>query len=371
MEVMKLIKVLYLLNHAGQAGTEEYVESLVKRLDGKYTKAYFSYNEEGLLVEKMKALGVETFRVEMRNPFDIGAAWKLSQLSKKLNIDIIHTQYLRENYIALLSRLFNPKVKVMYTNHFILGNNWALRFSNRILTHLQANIIAVCNKGKEMMIANGNDGKKISVVYNGIDPEFWAEPAPSTLRSEFGIGEDEFVLFCMSRFAYDKGHKFLINSIAELKKITNEKFRLILANGGDFLEQTKQQVKDLGLQGEVLFIGFRQDIKNLLDGSDLYINSSQHEALSFAIIQALAAGVPVVATDMGGNRDIVNEETRCGLLVKYDDANDMAQAIKKVMEDTTLQKSMKKNALKAAKEKFSLDNMVSQAYNLYKKSCGL
>lgn len=363
-----MIKVLYLMNHAGKAGTERYVQSLVEKLNNKHIKAYFAYNEEGLLVERMKALGVETFKIKMRNPFDLKAALELSGLCKRLKIDIVHTQYLRENYIALFSRLFNPKTKVMYTNHFILENNWILRIWNRILTPLQANIIAVCNRGKEMMISNGVDGKKITVVFNGVDPNFWGGPVESTLRKEFGIDEETFVMLCGSRFAYDKGHKFLVNSIAELKKITNEKFKLVLANDGPFFEQIKEQVEALGLKDDIIFTGFRKDIKNLIDGSDLYINSSQHEALSFAIIEVLAAGLPVIATDMGGNSDIINPDTNCGMLVKYEDAKGLAEAMRKVMEDTNLQKTFRRNALRAVKEKFSLDNMVMQAYNLYRKS---
>ncbi len=366
-----MIKVLYLMNHAGKAGTERYVESLIEKLDNKHIKAYFAYNEEGLLVEKLKGHGVECFRLEMKNPFDIPAAVKLAGLCKKLGIDIIHTQYLRENYIALFSLLFNPKVKVMYTNHFILANNMVLRMWNRILSPLQANIIAVCNKGKEMMVSNGVDGSKIKVVFNGVDPNFWGESIGSTLRDELGIDRDTFVMLCGSRFAHDKGHKFLVNSIAELKKITGKKFKLVLANDGPLLEEVKNQAKDLGLVDDIVFVGFRKDIKNLYDGSDLYINSSEHEALSFAIVEVLAAGLPVIATDMGGNGDIINSETNCGMLVKYDDAKGLAEALNKLMDDPALQKVFRENALKAVKERFNIDKMVMEAYKLYEKSVGI
>lgn len=363
-----MIKVLYLMNHAGKAGTERYVQSLVEKLKGDKIEPYFAYNEEGLLVERMKDLGVQTFQITMKNPFDLLAARKLARLCKKLDIDIVHAQYLRENYIALFSRLFNKKTKVMYTNHFILVNNAVLRVWNRILSPLQESIIAVCNNGKKMMIRNGVDGSKIKVVFNGVDPEFWGEPVKSTMREEFGIGEDEFVMFCGSRFAYDKGHEFLINAIAELKKITNTKFRLVLANDGPLLEQRKQQVKDLGLEKDIIFIGFRKDMKNLISGSDLYINSSQHEALSFAIIEVLAAGLPVVATDMGGNGDIINDETKCGMLVQYNDSKGLANTMKEIMDNPRLQAELRQNALKAIRERFSIDNMVTQAYNLYIKA---
>ncbi|MCX7842075.1 MAG: glycosyltransferase [Clostridia bacterium] len=363
-----MIKVLYLLNHAGKAGTERYVHSIIEKLDNKKIKAYFAYNEEGLLVERLQDLGVETHRITMRNPLDIAAAWKLSRLCRSLGIDLIHTQFLRENYIALISRIFNPRVKVMYTNHFIMKNGPVLRLFNRILTPLESNIIAVCNKGKEMMISNGVNAKKISVIFNGVDPEFWGSPVESTMRSEFGIERDAFVIFCASRFAHDKGHRFLINSLAELKKMTARKFKCVLSNDGPLLEECKQQAASLGLENDIIFTGFRKDVKNLIAGSDLYINSSEHEALSFAIIEMLAAGLPVIATDMGGNEDIINPETNCGILVKYGDERGLAEAIIKVMEDEGLQKTLKMNAYKTIGEKFNLDNMVMNTYNLYVES---
>ncbi|MDP4179983.1 MAG: glycosyltransferase [Bacillota bacterium] len=366
-----MIRVLYLINHAGKAGTERYVQSMIEKLHGKEIEAHLAYNEEGLLVEKLKALGVKTHKLSMKNPFDIKAAFELNKLCKRLNIDLVHAQYLRENYIAMWSRLFNPKTKVMYTNHFILENNALLRLFNRLLTPLEANIAAVCNKGKEMMISNGVNGKKIKVIFNGVDPDAWGSSEESTMRKELNIDKDTFVMLCASRFAYDKGHEFLINSISELKKISDKKFVCVLANDGPFFEERKKQALNLGLEKDIIFTGFRKDIKNLIYGSDLYINSSAHEALSFAIIEVLACGLPIIATDMGGNGDIINQETNCGILVKYDDAKGLAEAIKKVMSDPELQKTLRANALKTVKEKFNLDKMVMETYNLYKDSCNI
>jgi glycosyltransferase involved in cell wall biosynthesis len=256
----------------------------------------------------------------------------------------------------------------MYTNHFILENNALLRFFNRVLTPLEANIAAVCNKGREMMINNGVNGKKIKVIFNGVDPNAWGGPVESTMRQELNIDKDAFVMLCASRFAYDKGHEFLINSIAELKKITDKKFVLVLANDGPFFEERKRQALNLGLEKDIIFTGFRKDIKNLIYGSDLYINSSAHEALSFAILEVLACGLPIIATDMGGNGDIINSETNCGILVKYDDAKGLAEAVTRVMNDEKLQKTLRENALKTIREKFNLDKMVMETYNLYRES---
>ena len=368
-----MLKVLYLLNHAGKAGTERYVQSLIEKLCVKSNriKAYFAYNEEGLLAENLRAAGIETFRIVMRHPFDLRAVFELSRLCRRLEIDIIHTHYLRENYISLLSRLINPRVKVIYTNHFILKNNAVVRMFNRMLSPLQAGVISVCSKGRDMLIANGIDGRKIRVIFNGVDPDLWGQPCASTMREEFGIGSGVFVLLCASRFAHDKGHKFLIDSIAELKKTEAGKFKCVLANDGPLLDECRRYAESIGLGEDIIFTGFRRDIKNLIAGSDLYVNSSAHEALSFAIIEVLACGIPVIATNMGGNDDIINPETNCGLLVEYGDAKGLAQAIARLMHDAGLLRVFRDNALKTVREKFNLDKTAEETYNLYLKSCSL
>jgi glycosyltransferase involved in cell wall biosynthesis len=177
-------------------------------------------------------------------------------------------------------------------------------------------------------------------------------------------------LLCASRFAHDKGHRFLINALHELKNMVGPRFKCILSGDGPLLEESKKQVEDLGLSGDVIFTGFRKDMKNLIYGCDLYVNSSEHEALSFLIIEVLACGIPVIATDMGGNRDIINEETNCGMLVKYNDSKGLAETIAKVMDDRELLGTWGENAKKAVREKFNLDKVVQETYNLYQESLG-
>lgn len=321
-----------------------------------------------MLVERLKNIGVETFVIEMKNPFDVKAAFELSRLCKKLGIDLIHTQFLRENYIAILSKIFNPRIKVIYTNHFVMANNRIQKFFNRLMTQFNSGIIAVCNVGRDMLISNGNKASIIEVIFNGVDVAYWKEPVESTLRKELKIGGDEFVILCASRFAHDKGHKYLVDSIKLLKDMTNRKFKCVLAGDGPLLDDIKKQVAELGLQDDIIFIGFRSDMKNLYTGSDLYVNSSEHEALSFLIIEALASGLPVVATNMGGNSDIINPITNCGLLVEYNNPESMAKGILKLMEDENLYRKFKENAYKAVDEFFNLDKVVDKTYNLYEKS---
>ena len=361
-----MLNVLYLLNHAGKAGTERYVETLVRYLNGKHISAFFAYNESGLLVERLEELNVPVRQVDLKSRFDFKAAKALARLCKEWSIDIIHCHYLREHYIALLAKRYNKHIKVVYTNHFVMENDGLTRFSNRILDKKQDQIIAVCNKGKAQLVENGWGGERIQVIFNAVDPHAWAgDRRESTIRAELGIPEEQFVMLCASRFADDKGHKYLVNSIKRLTELTAIPFTLILAGDGPLLEETRAQVAELGLGDKIKFIGFRKDIKNLYKGSDLYVNSSRHEALSFLIIEAMAAGLPVVATDMYGNSDIVNDDTGCGMLVEYDNPDSMAVALKLMMEDPAFLAECRQNALKAVDEHFEIHKWAEKTNKVY------
>ncbi|MEG1879527.1 MAG: glycosyltransferase, partial [Pseudoflavonifractor sp.] len=176
------------------------------------------------------------------------------------------------------------------------------------------------------------------------------------------------VMLCASRFADDKGHQYLVDSVKRLTELSALPFTLVLAGDGPLLEQTKAQVAALELEEQVKFIGFRKDIKNLYKASDLYVNSSRHEALSFLIIEAMAAGLPVVATDMYGNSDIVNDETGCGLLVEYDNPDSMAVALKCMLEDPAFLAQCRENSIKAVEDRFEIHKMAAATLGVYEKA---
>lgn len=232
-------------------------------------------------------------------------------------------------------------------------------------------MIAVCNLGREQLIHNGWDGDHIQVIFNAVDLDAWAgEKSESTLRAELGIPAERFVMLMASRFAHDKGHDYLMRSLKRLSEISAVPFTMVLAGDGELLEPTKALAKELGLTEEqVKFIGFRKDIKNLYKGADLYINASQHEALSFLIVEAMAAGLPAIVTDMGGNSDIIKTEADGGLLVTYDDPESMAGAMKRFLEEPGLLETCKANALKNIEERFEIHKMCAATFAVYEKAC--
>lgn len=362
---MSKLKVLYLINHAGKAGTEKYVYNLVKTYNGDNTECHFAYSEPGLLLEQMQELGIPCFQFTMKHPFDLHAAKQLADYCRKNQIDVIHTQYPRENYIAILSKLYYKEPRVVYTCHLTLQNNFVWRMTNRLFTKYNHRIISVCNKGKELLIGNGVKADKIVVVFNGIVPNETVEKNAHK-RAEFGIDADTFVITTLARYHIAKGLDYFTDSVNELKKMTDKKFVVLYVGDGELFDEVKTQIETLGLTNEIKQLGFRKDSQEILAMSDLYVNSAKcFEALSFAIVEALGHALPIVATDVGGNSDIVNNETNCGILVNYGDTTAMAEAIKTMIEDEDAYKTFSENARKAALTRFNLDELLKETYQYY------
>jgi glycosyltransferase involved in cell wall biosynthesis len=349
------IKLLYLINHAGKAGTERYVEALATGLD---ITPYFAYNESGLLVERMENASVPIWQIEMKSRFDFVAARKVARFCRKNDIDVIHTHYLRENYIALLSRLFYPKPRVVYTNHILLQNDLITRISNRILSLLQYRVIAVCSLGKTQMIANGIPERLIDIVYNGIDPKLWA------CDRQFGgagsVLPKELTFIYAARVVDGKGHKTILNAAALIK---DKPFKIILAGDGDLLDRMRELSERLELGDKVTFTGFCREVKPLLAAADIEINASESETLSMNILEAMAAGLPIIATDAGGNPELLN--TGCGIQVPVNDARAMADAMLIMLESPELREKYSQAALAAANGIFNISTMLKRTKELY------
>lgn len=359
------LKALYLINHAGKAGTEKYVYNLVDAYHPKKARCYFAYSEEGLLAEQMRDKGIECFKVKMRHPFDKKAAKEIALICRNNNIDVIHTQYPRENYIALLSRRYYSGTRVVYTCHLTLKTSFLWKITNKIMTRQNHKIISVCNNGKELLIGNGVPENKIDVVYNGIIPREKVERNLKK-REELGIDEDAFVITTLSRYHIAKGLDFFARSAAELKKIANRRFVVLFVGDGELYDEISKTIDAVGARDVIKQLGFRSDADEILAASDLYVNSAKcYEALSFAILEALDHALPIVATDVGGNSDIVNDKTDLGILVKYGDEKGMAEAINRLMNDKKLYARCSENARRAVKEVFNLEALLEETYSKY------
>ncbi len=369
-----MLKVLHLIYYPGKGGVEKYVQTLIQRMHNKKCEIFLGYvrdlgEDQGPLIEEAKKSGVQIYQFPMKSPYDFKAALNVKNFCREHEIDVIHTHFIRENYISILSKIFGNKVKLIYTSHVIFEKSPLLKLSNIILFSRLDNIIAVCDEGKKQLLKEKHNKNKIVVIHNGVDTKYWENQNQSTLREEFGLSKNSFLFVTVGRFTREKGQKFLVEAIGDLKNNTSsdfmQKIKFAFVGDGEEFEECKKSARDLNVEDCIVFLGFRNDIKNILHGCDAYISPSEKEALSISIIEALASGLPVIATDVGGTKEVVNEKNDCGILVKYGDKKELADRIQEMAQNKELYNRLKNNAFKTVNEKFSLDKTVDSTYNLY------
>ena len=358
------MKVLYLINYAGSGGSERYVELLASHYHGRRCGCGLCYHVDGPLVEKMRKLGIPVHQLPMRSPLDLTAARRLARLVEQEGYDVVHAQYPRENYIAILAKAFGCKAKIVFTSHLILDQPQPWKLLNRIFTPRNHAVLTVCTHGRQVLEKNGVAKDKIRVVFNGVDAAASA-PRDRSVLDEFGIGSNERVISILTRFSEEKGVPFLLRSVARLKETTAVPFRLLLVGDGPDFDRDKSLVPELGIEDKVILTGYRNDTPRLLAASDIYLNSSSSEAMSFAILEALGAGVPLVVTDVGGNPELVNTGGECGIMVPYGDENAYAAAIKTLLEDDSLRTRYAAAARSKAEKEFSLTHLLNELYEIY------
>lgn len=301
--------------------------------------------------------------INMKNPFDIKAAKKVAKYCKDNDIHIIQTHFLRENYIGVLSKVFNPKVKVVWTAHLIAENNRIIRFFNRVFSKFVDKIICVSKAVEDSLIREGISLEKTKVIYNGVDTDYFKPVEDSSIREELNIGKNTLVLTTISRFNKDKGHYFLIEGLKELTNYITD-FKVLLVGEGEEQSFIKEKVKEYSLEDHIFFLGYRKDIPEILAATDIYVSPSKKEAISFSIIEALSCGVPVVATDVGGVPEIL-EKGNGGVLIPFGDTKGFVEAVVKLNNNSLYYNSIKLNCRDIVLKNFSKYKMLEETYNLY------
>ena len=212
------------------------------------------------------------------------------------------------------------------------------------------------------------DLEKVICIRNGINLEKFnvKDYCINDMRSAFSLSNSDFAWAKVANFSSIKGHKDLINAFKNIHTKYNSKLFLIGKDNGT-LSELKDLVLTLDLDSKIKFLGFRDDIPEILLAMDGYICASHTEGFSNAILEAMASGLPIVATEVGGNSEIIKNKKN-GLLVKSKDINAITRAMIKIMEDSHLSQKLSKDALKTVNQKYNTKKMVKSYINVYKEA---
>jgi glycosyltransferase involved in cell wall biosynthesis len=261
---------------------------------------------------------------------------------------------------------------VLYTAHgfhFYKGAPWPYWLfyypAERLAAHWTDGLIVMNSEDYERAQRMGfKPGKNLFFVHGvGVDLEQFS-PAPksrTSVREELGLSDQDIVVMCVAEFTSTKNHAFLL---AAWSKVAREEpcAHLLLIGDGQLKQSMERRIRVENIPN-VHFLGFRGDVPRLLQSADIFVLPSRREGLPRSIMEAMAAGKPVVATDVRGNRDLVGNGVT-GILVKLGDVVGLAQAILQLIHDPELRLRMGE----AGREKmqaYSLDHVIKEMSEIY------
>jgi len=380
----KSIRVLHIITRLIKGGAQENTLLTVINLDKvRYQTVLVSgpsIGSEGEIETKARRLGADLTIIpelvrEISPVVDLKALWKLYRFIKKGKYDIVHTHSSKAGVVGrLASRLAGVPVIIHSPHSHIFygyyGSFMSLVFvwTEKILALFTDRIFTLTSIGKREHTQYGvGPPSKFTVVYSGVPltPFLNVNLDRNQKRREFGLNEHDMLCIFVARLAPIKGYQYLISAIPQvLKAVPTARF--VLVGDGELREALEQQALDLGVTNNIIFTGLRDDVPELLAMSDLFVLSSINEGMGRVLVEAMAVGLPAVATRVGGVPDVV-VDGGTGLLIPPRDPDALAEATIALLKDEDMRRRMGEAGRDRVDPDFSLEEMVRKIESVYEE----
>lgn len=331
----------------------------------------------GSLAESLAGRGVRTFCVPLKGELspgeDLWAIKILASLFKTNGVDVVHAHGSKAGLVGRLAAKLAGVPAVVFTVHnSIFYEEWPrwkkglFALSERVLAGFTDRIITVSNHLRgEIMSREKISPEKIVTIYNGIEPEeFNRVPDRNYLHEIAGIPAGKKIVGTVARLAPQKGVGGFIKAAAVVASDIKDAVFLV-AGDGPLRAGLEKEAAAPGLTGRVFFIGERRDIDRIMPCLDLFVLASVTEGMPLAVLEAMAACRPVVATRVGGVPEIITDGVN-GLLVKPGDVAGLAAAIRKLVGDREMSGALGKEGRKRVLRDFTVGNMARRTESLYR-----
>jgi len=313
--------------------------------------------------------GVTVHVLNRRPGFHAGLAAEVARVASSSGAQVLHCHQYSPFVYGALARVHRPSLRVLFTEHGRLSDtppSGKRRLVNPVLAHAAHRIFSVSHDLRRHMIAEGLPASRIEVIQNGIDPASPSVAAREELRRELGASPATVVLITVARLDPVKDLSTLLSAVGHAKR---ESIDVMLVVVGDGPERAplESAVATLGLATNVAFLGHREDARRWLNAADLYASSSISEGISLTILEGMSAGLPVIATAVGGTPEIV--DASCGILVPARDGAALGAAIVALARDPGRRQQLGTAARARVLESFTLDRMVDRYRRIYEEVC--
>jgi len=321
---------------------------------------------------RIKQQDVEIIAMHKKPGKDLGFYWRMWRLLRRLRPDIVHTRNLGAIDIAFAAWLAGVKFRLQGEHgrdtSDIDGSNAKYLLYRRLLNPFVSHYIALSKDLRQWLEkVVGITSNKISQVYNGVDCGRFDQKIEMAADLRRHKQQGQYIVGTVGRLQPEKNQALLVKAFAEmLRLLPEQRQRALLVIVGDGPDRAMLQglVKQLGIEAQVLMLGNRNDVPNVMAGFDLFVLSSLIEGVSNTILEAMCMGLPVVASDVGGNRElVVNGET--GTLVPSNQVQAMAQALARYCGATLDGKAQGEKGKQRVLTQFTMAAMVENYLHVY------
>lgn len=359
------MNILYITNHLNIGGVTTYVFTLAAGLK-KRGHNIFIASSGGVLLLKFIEEGIKFIHIPIRTKKEVGpkilaCTFKLNKFLKQESIDIVHSN---SRTTQVLASLIARKTGIVHIT------TWHGYFKRRIFRRLfpcwGKKVIAISEQVKEHLVEDFKvDEKDIVVINNGIDVNKLQAPSPqrkTEIKTTLGLGEGP-VIGIVARLSDVKGHKYLIDAMKEVLASEPNAQLLIIGEGRE-KERLVRLARNLGITQSVFFVPEVSDTKDLLSVMDVFVMPSLKEGLGLALMEAMASGLPVVGSNVGGIKTLIKDGIN-GLLVEPTDIKGISGAISELLRNPQRAREMGAQARNFINENFSQDKMVIETEKVY------
>jgi L-malate glycosyltransferase len=365
-------RVMQVLLSLVPGGTEHLVVEICKRLPAEYGTVVCCLDAEGEWAGDLQARGIEVKALHRRPGFRPGVGRAIARLAAERNIDVLHCHQYSPFVYGRIAATWNRRLKIVYTEHGRLSDappSWKRRLVNPLLSRFDGSIVAVSHELRDYMIESRFPRERVRVIHNGIEPA----QAATTLdrrraRLRLGLDERAFVVMTVARLDPVKDLLMLLDAFSIVRRRVRSAQLVIVGDGPERQRLTERAGRE-DLVGVVQITGYRPEVRELLAAADLYASSSISEGVSITILEAMATGIPVVATAVGGTPEILSDGAG-GILVPSRDPAAMAAAIISLAEDRRRRNSLAAAARRRLETSFTIDRMVDDYARSYRGLAG-
>jgi len=319
-------------------------------------------------VEELEAAGISVFSLGIQKKLpDPRPILRLARLIRKWQPHIVHSFMVHANLLARLVRPLAPVPVLICSARNINEGGRFREVLYRLTDPLCDLTTQVSQAGLERYVRVGAVPRhKIRYIPNGVDTERFKPNPEDHLKIRRELGVDGFVWLAVGRFDPQKDYPTMLQAFGHVvHKDSNTK--LLIAGDGPLRKTMEVMARELGIEERVRFLGIRRDIPQLMNAADAYVMSSAWEGMANVLLEASASGLPIVTTDVGGNRQVVLHN-KTGFLVSPKDPNALAQAMLRLMDMPEEERqAMGKAAREHIEADFSLDRVVARWEALYRE----